>query len=453
MTKLRTERCHLPARLYALCVLVVFQSACGSSVGPDASQDPDRDIGVSYFDVRVADGTAHLFWSTGPDENVDDGLPSAPIREVSSVQILLSKDDLNGPFEVAGFRSHAGRDSLLLDGLTNGTLHYFRIETSYRGDRIGQSTPRVVMPGPVADSRVVLSSLEPQSIESFAWSPAGDRFAYVRTAWTPYSENPEDREYFPANVFLIDVESGVSQQLTQYGLEDGASRPNYALFHVAWSADGSRLAYVYSPTRTNHSLDYRIWTISTEDATPAVATAGPLDSDPAWLQSGEIVFARKTEAGPRGYSEIFAADPQQPVAARRVAGDTDLRGKEDLSVNPVNDRVVFAGSPRFGNASDSRLYALNASTGSVQALMPSSMWEDSEPSWLSDGRTVVFTSDRSGHDEIWALDTATGETRQVTRGLSWARRNGASVSADRASIAFFERNERDSRGSVVVAPF
>ena len=450
----RRESHRLLARVCVLYLLLALVTGCGSSVGPDESQDDrDIDIGVSVFDVRVADATAHLFWSTGPRQSTDDIMPPPPVRDVSSVRVLLWKDDAEGPFEVAGVHARAGRDSLFLDGLTNGALYYFRLETYQGGKRLGVSTPRVVMPGPVTESRVLLSGLEPQSIESFAWSPKGKQLAYVRTAWTPWSENPDDFQYFPANVFLIDAEGGVSQQLTQYGIEEGGDRPNYALFDVAWSSDGSRLAYAYSPSRTNYALDYRIWTIPTDGASPLVATAGPLDSDPAWLRSGEIVFSRKTEAGGRGYSEIFAADPLHPTAARRVAGVTSLRGKKDLSVNPVSDLVVFAGGPSFGVATGSRLYTLNASTEAVRELMPNSVWEDSEPSWLSDGHTVVFTSDRSGHDEIWLLDTATGVTRQVTRSLSWGRRYSPSVSADRARIAFFERNEIDQRGSVLVAPF
>lgn len=38
--------------------------------------------------------------------------------------------------------------------------------------------------------------------------------------------------------------------------------------------------------------------------------------------------------------------------------------------------------------------------------------------WSPDGRTIAFVSDRSGTDQIWLLDPATGATRQITQGTA-----------------------------------
>ena len=40
--------------------------------------------------------------------------------------------------------------------------------------------------------------------------------------------------------------------------------------------------------------------------------------------------------------------------------------------------------------------------------------ENQSPSWAPDGRHIVFTSNRSGSDQLWVLDTRSGVTRQLT---------------------------------------
>ena len=39
---------------------------------------------------------------------------------------------------------------------------------------------------------------------------------------------------------------------------------------------------------------------------------------------------------------------------------------------------------------------------------------DTEPRWTSDGKSLVFTSDRSGGPQIYRLNIATGETKRLT---------------------------------------
>src|SRR5438552_1709742 len=46
---------------------------------------------------------------------------------------------------------------------------------------------------------------------------------------------------------------------------------------------------------------------------------------------------------------------------------------------------------------------------------------DDDPSWSSDGRRIVLTSERSGLPQIYAFDVATGETTRLTDEPTGAR--------------------------------
>jgi len=39
--------------------------------------------------------------------------------------------------------------------------------------------------------------------------------------------------------------------------------------------------------------------------------------------------------------------------------------------------------------------------------------DDREPAWSADGKSILFTSDRTGNEDIWSVDVATGTLRQI----------------------------------------
>lgn len=59
------------------------------------------------------------------------------------------------------------------------------------------------------------------------------------------------------------------------------------------------------------------------------------------------------------------------------------------------------------------IYVANADGSNVQPLITGPGY-DAEPTVSPDGKTIVFTSTRSGDLELWTYDLATGATRQIT---------------------------------------
>ncbi|MDH3272843.1 MAG: amidohydrolase, partial [Gemmatimonadota bacterium] len=78
-----------------------------------------------------------------------------------------------------------------------------------------------------------------------------------------------------------------------------------------------------------------------------------------------------------------------------------------LDVSPDGQTLVF---DLLGD-----LYTLPISGGQATRIT-SGMAVDVQPRFSPDGDAVVFVSDRSGREQVWTLELATGDTTQVTRG-------------------------------------
>ena len=56
--------------------------------------------------------------------------------------------------------------------------------------------------------------------------------------------------------------------------------------------------------------------------------------------------------------------------------------------------------------------------GNNRRVLAASEFDDREPAWSIDGNAVLFSSDRSGNDDIWSVDVASGTVTQLTNDLA-----------------------------------
>ena len=87
-----------------------------------------------------------------------------------------------------------------------------------------------------------------------------------------------------------------------------------------------------------------------------------------------------------------------------------------LDLSPDGKTIIF---DMLGD-----LYTLPISGGNATRLTDG-MALDTNPRFSPDGKSIVFTSDRSGNDNVWTMDLATKETTQITKD-----KKGAVQSAD-----------------------
>ncbi len=93
--------------------------------------------------------------------------------------------------------------------------------------------------------------------------------------------------------------------------------------------------------------------------------------------------------------------------ARTITLDLTEGSWISLDVSPDGRTIVF---DLLGD-----LYTMPIEGGNASQLTRGMMF-DAQPRFSPDGKSVVFTSDRDGGDNVWTIEVATGKTRQITKG-------------------------------------
>jgi len=77
-----------------------------------------------------------------------------------------------------------------------------------------------------------------------------------------------------------------------------------------------------------------------------------------------------------------------------------------LDLSPDGKTIIF---DMLGD-----LYTLPIAGGNATRLTDG-MALDTNPRFSPDGKSIVFTSDRSGNDNVWTMNLSTKETSQITK--------------------------------------
>jgi serine/threonine protein kinase len=235
--------------------------------------------------------------------------------------------------------------------------------------------------------------------ESGDWSPDGKRVSFLRSR---QRDTPIGRGY---------------SELVILGLEDGEERTIFSdksssIDLARWSPDGRRIALLLLGFQTGEKdhiavVDVASGTVETHAIElagfPALVASG-LD----WLADGRLVLLLR-DSGPRisQSGRIATLD----VESGRMASLLPLPAVGwGLAVAGGNALVVCVGSTEQ-NIREVRRSA--SGWGSVE-LLTEGPFSDRQPVYSPDGRSILFTSDRSGNLDIWRLDRATGELRRLT---------------------------------------
>jgi dipeptidyl aminopeptidase/acylaminoacyl peptidase len=246
-----------------------------------------------------------------------------------------------------------------------------------------------------------------------AISPDGRWIAYVRRS----GDIMTDR--FRRSIWLIDTSTGA-----QAPIATGASQP-------VWSPDGARLAYIAAADGGRAQLFVR-W-MSTGQS---VAITGLPDSPSsvAWSPDGrQIAYAMFVpDEGAR-----LGTPPARPEGAQWA---------DPLQViTAVTYRADGQGYVRAGY---DQLFLVSSEGGAPRQLTYGAFNNGGPLSWMPDGRSILFSGNRSANwerdgfnTEIYTLDVASSRIRALTD------RNGPdaepAVSPDGRLIAFTGNDEHD----------
>jgi len=193
----------------------------------------------------------------------------------------------------------------------------------------------------------------------------------------------------PAGLFLVSVESGEKQRLTDppAGFA-GDSGP-------AFSPDGRRLAFARYVSE--NVSDVQLLALDDDlapEGEPVALTSDHRSCGPEWTRDAKEIFY---VSGPRHNPALWRLDPLRPANCRPLPG-------MDRSFGPAfsleGDRLAFA---RL--LTDVNIWQIEAGASASQRPSPvnliSSTYVDHTPQFSPDGTQIAFSSYRTGNPEIW----------------------------------------------------
>jgi dipeptidyl aminopeptidase/acylaminoacyl peptidase len=167
-----------------------------------------------------------------------------------------------------------------------------------------------------------------------------------------------------------------------------------------WSPDGKWLAY---------SNEGHVWVIAAQGGKPQkVSHFSTGASSPRWLpDSNRLVVSIEMEERARlVLTDRAGAWPRQL---------SEGRGHDhSAEVSADGTQLVYVHSP-LEDFNRSEIMWLNIETGERKALTGTDAMQDTKPQFSPDGNCVAFLSERPDFHEVFLIDLATGQERQLSQ--------------------------------------
>ncbi len=214
------------------------------------------------------------------------------------------------------------------------------------------------------DPQTILSSPEP--IMSPAWSPDGQKLAYVSF---------EGRR---SKIFVQEVYTGVREMITSYPGINGAP---------AWSPDGTRLALTLS---RDGNPEIYIVSLAGKQLTRLTNNAA-IDTEPVWSPDGRSLFFTSDRGGG---PQIYRL-PASGGSAARLTFEGSYNGRPTVSADGKRVAMVHRTQGQF------RVAVQDLASGRLSVLTDGRL--DESPSFAPNGQMILYAASDRGNGVLAAV--------------------------------------------------
>ena len=292
----------------------------------------------------------------------------------------------------------------------------------------------------------VVSALggNPRRVAGEGWRP---RFSLDGASISFSRGETDTANQFYRRIYVVPVSGGPAQRV----------EVNLAIaFTPVWSPDGKYLLFNGSAEPAGFGLRPTMdwWTVPAEGGEPVplgarelfmqsnIQARGPVRdwfSPQQWMADGNYVLFSADSGG--GASNLWRV--QISADGRRLIGEpqrlTSGTGEQDPSATQ-DGRIAFVNAIQDWDIWKLPIDANTAEVRGEPERVISGLSRDQFPSIPSDARSLIYTSDRAGSDDIWLRDLATGQDTQLT--VSGRSEQRGEISPDGSRVVF-RRQEND----------
>ena len=384
-------RLSLPHKLFLALSLAVGLTVAAPQL--QAQDVVDVEITTKTIPVRVSGATAELnglaqeaFNAHGAYRRVANGeafaITFSPAG-TNQVQVQVTRGGapvINRTVGGSSPRNALLRAADLAVKQTSGLEGFFASRLAFIGERTGK--PEVYV-GDLFSGEVRAITNDNKLAMSPRWSPDGQRIIY-----TSYF-----RSGFP-DIFVLDLAQLKRTTFVSFkGTNSGAR----------YSADGQRVAMVLSG---EGNPEIYVGTAQGQRIR-RLTRSSSVESSPCFSPDGSrIVFTSDAAGGP----QLYLMSANDGGGVRRLPTNISGYCAEPDWSRAAPNKIAFtiAVNKRFQIA----VYDMNARGPAKQ--VSKAPFDAVEPSWLADGRHLVFTARSANQRSLWILDTESGKATRIS---------------------------------------